>query len=434
MKLALGPTLVLVALARAAAGEDALGVEDAVAATLAAQPRLRAAQSEVRAAQARAEEAAWNRLGTVETTGLYTPTQRPLQIEYPGIPGLIPPTSFEVKQLDRYALNVSLTQPLFTWGALSGERSAARTDLLASRGSCERTRQQLVLQAEEAFLLAATASAAVGVAEQALEQQRAFLRATRSRMEAGSAARLDVLKAELSLAEAESDLLTTRNRATLARESLVTVTADARFRAAPLREVGEGALEAASEEEVIARALRQRPDLEALRRRGEALDLRAGAVQASSLPALGLRGTFIQQNDEAGRLFARQGQIYLLGLALSWDPAQALRTRPKVAELRALRDSLSESLRAAQDGVALEVRTALATAGEARQRLVVARGALATAEEQARVARLAYAEGTASALEARDAELGLTGARVALLRARLDLAVAQSRLRYAAGE
>ena len=64
----------------------------------------------------------------------------------------------------------------------------------------------------------------------------------------------------------------------------------------------------------------------------------------------------------------------------------------------------------------------------------MAQGALVTAEEQARVARLAYGEGAISALEARDADLGLTGARFALLRARLDLALAQARLRYAMGE
>ena len=60
--------------------------------------------------------------------------------------------------------------------------------------------------------------------------------------------------------------------------------------------------------------------------------------------------------------------------------------------------------------------------------------AVQVAEEQARVARLAYAEGVITSVEAQDAELGLTAARFALLRARLDAATARAELKFAVGE
>ena len=201
-----------------------------------------------------------------------------------------------------------------------------------------------------------------------------------------------------------------------------------------MRDPGEGPPELPAEADSIARALRERPDLASLRSSGEALALRTKALHASTLPSLGLRAALTQQSDDATQVFSRSGQIYQLSLALSWDPTESARSRPKVAELRARQDGLSQTLRAAEDGVALEVRQALSTASDARQQLLVSRTALATAEEQARVARLAYAEGALSALEARDAELGLTSARFALLRARLELALAQARLRCATGE
>jgi outer membrane protein TolC len=60
--------------------------------------------------------------------------------------------------------------------------------------------------------------------------------------------------------------------------------------------------------------------------------------------------------------------------------------------------------------------------------------ALAVAEEQARVSRLAYREGLATASEAQESELALTAARFSLLRARLDLAMARAQLMLAMGE
>jgi outer membrane protein TolC len=418
----------------AAVAPEELAVEDAVAATLAAQPRLRAAEAEVRAAAARATQAAWRHVGTVETIGLYTPAQRPLHIEFPGIPNVLPATSFEVRQLQTYSFTATVTQPLWTWGALSSNRASAQKDLSASRQGFERLRQQLVLEASQAFFVAATAVAAVTVAEEALAQQQAFGRAARSRMEAGTAARLDVLKAELTVSEAESALLAARNRERLAREALVSLSLDGRFRGARLRDVGDTLAELPAEPDVVARALQERPDLESLRRQGEGLGLRVRAVRASSFPALALRASLTQQNEDAARVFAKSGQVYQLSLALSWDASEPLRSRPRVAELRALQDAAAQGIRASEQGIALEVRSALFDAAEARQQVRVAQGALVTADEQARVARLAYGEGAISALEARDADLGLTNARFALLRARLDLAVARARLRYAMGE
>ena len=422
--------------AEASAADPAaeLSVEDAVAATLAAQPRLRAAEDEVKAAAARADQAAWKRVGAVETVGLVTPAQRPLRIDFPGIPNVLPETSFEVKQLQTYALSATLTQPLFTWGALASNQASARKELAASRESRERLRQQLVLEASQGFFVTAAAVAGVRVAEEALAQQQAFAKATRSRMEAGTAARLDVLKAELTVSEAESTLLSARNREKLAREALVSLALDERFRAAKLRYAGETPDQLPAEPAAVARALAARPDLESLRRQAEGLGLRGRAVRGAALPALALRASLTQQNDDVARVFAKSGQVYQLSLALSWDATEPLRSRSRVAELQALQDVVVQGIRATEEGIGLQVRTALLDASEARQQVLVAQGALGTAEEQARVARLAYGEGEISALEARDADLGLTSARFALLRARLDLALAQARLRFAMGE
>jgi outer membrane protein len=437
-RIRLGLTLLvsfLAAVAWAQAGQQAeLGPQDAVAAAVANQPQLKAAASRSEAAAARVEQLNWNRLGHLETVLLYTPAQRPLSVDFPGIPPYVPPSTFEVRQLDTYALSATLTQPLWTWGALAGERAAARSQELASRQSLARVRQQITFEARRAFYRAAAAVAAVGVSEQALAQQQAFLEAARSRERAGAAPRLDALKAELALTRAESTLGEVRNAERIAREALVTATTDSRFRTANLRVAGDPPASPLTEEEAVARALAQRPDLMALDRQADALALGAKATVASARPSLSFRATITQQNDAAGELFKKDSQLYQANLVVAWDGVEAVRSRPKAEELRANERSVRETRRGTEDAVALEVRAALLSAREADDRVRVESRALAVAEEQARGSRLADREGLATASEAQESELALTAARFGRLRARLDLAMAHAQLALALGE
>lgn len=416
------------------AQEGPLTLRDAVAAALQEQPALKAAEASAEAARHRADQASLDRIGKLDTSYLYTPRQKNLEVAFPGIPPLIPATSFEVKQLQEHAFTASFTQPLWTWGALAKKAKAADREAQAARRSFDRARQQTVFEASKAFLQAAQAQEGARVSAQALEQQRAFLRVAKSRVEAGAAPRLDQLKAELAVARAESDLLEARNKARLAREALAAVTLDPRFRTAPLAMAQEAGAALPGEEESVALALRQRPDLMALAKAGEAFGLGSEAASAAGRPALAFRTSLTQQNDSAGRMWNGGSRLYQAGLALTWEGFSPLRASARAAELRASATEARHRLRAAEEGVSLEVRSALSSAREARERAEVQRRALGVAEEQARIARLAYREGVITSVEAEDAELALTSARFNLTRADMDAALSQAQLAFALGE
>lgn len=413
------------------AQEPPLTVSDAVASALAQAPALKASESQAEAARAREAQAGWRRAGSLETSALYTPKQKPLKV---GIPSFFPgmePMDMEIRQLQKYAVTGTYTLPLWTWGALSGAHRAAGQESEAARRTALRSRSQAAHDARAAFHQAEAALAGVDVAEAALAQQRAFLAVAQSRVKAGAAPRLDALKAELAVARAESDLLETRNRAALAREALVAVTLDPRFRTAPLRSEEEALLEAPEEAAALARALQSRPDLEATRRQVAALGLGTRAAQAAGLPAVAFRASLTQQNDLPGQIFKGASQLYTVGLALSWDALEPGRARARAAELEAQARALQHALRGQEEGVALEVRSALHRLKEARARMAVQQRAVDVATEQARIARLAYQEGVATSLEAQEAELALTAASFDRLRARTDAALAKAALELA---
>jgi outer membrane protein TolC len=416
------------------AAQEPLTLQDAIASALQEQPRLKAAEEGLRAAEARAAGVALNRLGRLETTYLYTPSQKPLEIQFPGVPPLIPPATFEVKALQKHSFQAAYSQPLWTWGALGKQTSAARLERDATRSGLDRTRQQTAFEAAKAFLTAAQAQEAVAVARQALDQQRAFIKVAKSRFEAGAAPRLDLLKAELAVARAESDLLQTRNKAQLAREALASITYDRRFRDHPLANATLDEAELPSEEGAVARALSQRPDLKSMDHQASAAKLGSQAASASRLPSLAVRGSITQQHDEFSRSFNKSSQLYQAGLAVSWEGFSPLRSKVKSAELLAQSKALEHGMRALEGAVALEVRSALLNAREARERSLVEGRAVLVAEEQARVARLAYQEGVLTSVEAQEAELALTGARFKRIWANLDAAMAHESLRFAMGE
>ncbi len=421
-------------LAATALGQEVpLSQADAVDAALSAHPSLRAARARLDAAAAREEQARLGRLGSLATSVAWTPLQRGMRIDVPGFGGT-EPESFEVRQTERLALGVSLSQPLWTWGALSGQLRAAREEREAIRLESDRSREQLVFDVTRAFATAVAAGEAEEVARRDRAQREELLRVARSRVEAASAAPLDALQAEVALAEAEAVLLQAANRRRLAREALVTLTIDTRFRTALLAPPPDADGPLPAEDEAIATARAARSDLAALRAQVGSLGAGAAASHASGKPALVLQATLTQQHESATRLLATEGRLYQVGLAVSWDPVGRAKARARARELESLAGAQRAALAAAEQNAELEVREALATAAEALERVRVERRAVALAGEQVRIALLAYAEGLITQVEARQAQLALTSAGLGLSRAKLDAVVARAALRLALGE
>lgn len=416
------------------AQESPLTVDDAVRSALDRQPRLKAAADNRDAADARSSQAQFDRVGKLEANLLYTPWQKPLEVTFPGVPPFIPPANFEIKTLQTWSLQGAWTQPLWTWGALEKKASSAKEEVAAADFQLTRTRQQTVFEATKAFLQAAEAEEGVKVAQQALEQQQEFLRVASARVRAGGAAKLDELKAELGVSQAQSQLLESRNAAKLAREALVTTTLDPRFRSQSLSLPEKGTAVFPEEDPAIKRALDQRPDLKGLRKQAAALDLGSRAAKGSGLPSLSFRASVVQQNENLGSIWKKEGQQYNAGFVLSWESFSPFRSRAKAAELHANAKAVTHQAEAAEENVALEVRSALQSLHEAWERLEVQEHAVTVAEEQARIARLAYREGVIASVDLQQAELGLSDARFRRLKAGLDAALAQASLHFALGD
>jgi len=145
-------------------------------------------------------------------------------------------------------------------------------------------------------------------------------------------------------------------------------------------------------------------------------------------------GNLSQQKDTLNGVFQNENRTYLVGVALRWEALGSQRARARGAEREAQARQRLSQVQGLEARIALEVRTALYRVEDAQAQVALAATALRQAEEQVRVARLAYREGVSTAVEAQDAELALTRARTQALNAGLDRELALARLNLALGK
>lgn len=251
---------------------------------------------------------------------------------------------------------------------------------------------------------------------------RDFLTRTQARFNAGTVARLDVVNAQVAVAQAENDMIANGRDIANARASLnrllgrplgaTVLTADSLALPPPLPDVAT----------LEATAMTHRPELASLRAQQQGARATTSLAREFWLPDFTLG---ISKDDFAGPVPGA------LTTALSF-PIPILywnHTRGEIAEDRFREDELDATYQDTRAAVGQDVRVTYATAATALQQAVFLRDQLLPATRQAyRIAAASYALGGSSDLEVNaarvaliDAESQFTDALAAASSARSDL-------------
>lgn len=411
-----------------AQSQSPLSLDEALASAERHHPSLAASQGARDAGQARFDQARLDRLGRVDASVAWNPNVQNPTFPIPGGPSLTLPL------VGTHTFGVQIDQPLWTWNRLRGRQIAAGREVESLDSRMGRVRQTMRASVRSAYLQVLQCEAAEGVAQEALKQQQAFLGMAQARVRAGSAPRLDVLKAELAVSAAETEAVARRTQVRAARAALVLATGDEALRRQPLAPWTSPTIPLQEEDFHMARALAQRLDLRALDQQIQATALEASAWRSSGLPSLHLVGSLSQQSAPLGGWMGGRSRATHLGVAVRWEGFALPRSRARAAEREAQGREQAAHRRQLQDQVRSEVRNACLGLEDAQAQCALAETALRQAEEQARVARLAYTAGVVTAVEAQDAELALTRARHQKLHAALSRDLAWVALTHAVGE
>jgi outer membrane protein TolC len=434
--LALGLGAALAA-APAAAAEVPLTLAEALLLAEKANPELQAGAARVEAQRARTESVErmrWPRLGVQMA---WSRTDLPAGVFASKLnSGEFTQDDFATSSLNdpsglsHLGTSLSLEVPVDVFGKVGTMATAmAAYGDAASAGTRDAT-QEIRMRVVEVYRQAEMAGRAVEVTERVVGVAKAREAEIQARVETGGALQADLLRAKARRREREADLAERRSQRRMAQAGLARLLGapsgvdyaptDAPPAVAPL----EG-----DEAAWVERALRQRPVVEAARRRTDAAAALAKSERSGILPDVGVFGQLwdnrIQVDD--GK------QSWAFGVGLKWspfDPARAKREAAATAEQRAA----ELEARAAADQVRLEVAMAYRRAVSARERHAAASGGAEEGREAFRVVQERRKAGLSTLTDELETETAALGAALQEIGAAAEVAIADAALRRAAGE
>lgn len=412
--------------------------EEAVALGLAHSRTLDAASQQVIEAEARYREARTMRLPVLAAQGSYlrlSPNVPGFEVALPTAPPGSGPVTIVPPIHNRYNVQLSIQQPLFTGGRIrnSVEVAAAQADVATAER--DRTQADLALEIEQAYWTYYEALAVEDVVRNAVAQVEAHLEHVRNYRRTGLATDSDVLAVEARLADVRLRHVEAANGARLARLNLNHLTG------LPLgtdvRPVAGVQVEpvAAGVDVLVAQALAERPELAALGRQVDALDAGVRVARAAYLPQVALSGNYRYANPNPYFLPPedRFAGTWDVGVVLSMDLWNWGRTGAQTQQAQARRRQAEDRLEALRDLVRLDVHRRYLDVQRAQESVAVARQAVAAADEAYRVVQERYAQGLALNTDVLDAEAAQREARLRAEQATADYALARAALRHATG-
>lgn len=329
------------------------------------------------------------------------------------------------------ALDLTLSQPLYTWGKLSAAIRAAEIGLSTADEELRRANQNLVRDVAVAFWDLVLAKELHAVAADDLEMKRRHADEAHRRFRGGVATEYDTLAADVALANARPEVIRSENRIRIARERLRTLLCiDAEVDVT-------GTLEVLPEPPptigmVRETAFARRPDLRFQERRTGVFRELLTIASAEGKPRLDLKGSAGLHRFDSGGADG-SGPAWNVGLFFTFPffdgfRGDGLRMQAD-ADLR--REEIG--LERLKDAVTLQLEEALSSLREATELLKAVETTVERARRLVSMAEKGYELGVKTRIEVEDAQSNLLRARTAELEARRNWRVARIMLDWSMG-
>jgi outer membrane protein TolC len=326
-------------------------------------------------------------------------------------PGAIPP-------FDRTLVQAQIQA---SWTLLSGGRRiaqirGARAQAEGAEATLEEARQALVAQVVATYLDVVAEKEILAAHRHRVTALEVELSRVTKLLEQGRAARVERLRAEAALADAEAEAIRSSSALSIAEEDLarLLLTDVERTRASALRDVALADTLVPEREGLLARALERSPAIRRAHSREAAA--RSGRMLARSArwPDLRLAGTHTGYGDGEGIDTGEWSASLQTGVTL-WSGGAV---KKGIERSDAIHRAALEQVRLTETEIGGAVDRGRAQAIEAAARVRSLSKALAAREEVVRIERLLLEAGTGTQSEYLDAEADLLSARANLIEAR----------------
>jgi outer membrane protein TolC len=410
-----------------------LTLEKCIDLALSQNPFYLASQERTDAAQARVRQAAAQFFPSLTAQGLQNLDEKVFVLEFPSfIPGGRP-QRVAIDFTKDYQFSLNFTLPLYTGGRLTSGYRSAKLNYLSSQESSRQTTNETVFNVKRGYYNYLLAKQLVGVTEEALNLAEKTLQNVKNMYEVGMASRLDLLRAEVRLANLKPPLIQARNNVAVAELSLKTLLGlDV---AQPVEVTGEMIYTPVdiNLEENLAKAVLNRPELGQLQYQRQMAGEMIKIARADYLPTIALSGNYNTWADRFAFGKNNWQNFYAFNLILSIPLFNGLQTPAKVAESQALIREIDFTEKGLVNNIKFEVQAAYLTLNNAQEALLSQEKNIDAARESVRVAELNYGEGLITITDLGAAQVALSEARINYLRAIYEYTVSLAQLEKAVG-
>ncbi len=333
----------------------------------------------------------------------------------------------------------SLASKWVAWdfGKTTANMDAAEANAQVAEQDLRAARVQLWSALAQGWVGVMAADAALGVYEATLTQLQRQRDAVKQQVELRARPELDLFKAEADVAGAQGDVLRAEELARSQRLALAVAVAEPHIPPGPLaapafdmQAVDASALDDdARLDQLVALAVENRPEFASIRARMQALTLLERAAERAIRPNVYVSGQAGAGGPQVSGLAFNYGVTVGLAFPLStvWtQPSVIADTGAQIRALAASQDAQILTLRG-------QINQAITSLVQARKRIPVAAAQASYGEKARDAATLRYKAGAGLWLDIADAESTLLKARLAVVRAELDVQAAVAQLAYALG-
>ncbi len=398
-------------------------LEECVEIALARHPRLASADADVEAGRERVRQERAGYLPQV-SAGASRERRKRGAVQATGLPGQ------SASQRFGYTTSgVSLTQVLFDFGRNLDAIQAARARRDSLEADADAARDAVVRDVKQGYFDLLASRRLRGVAEEVLRSNQSQLEQARGRYEVGFAAKLDVTRSEVLVANAELDVLTARNNVLVAEQTL----RNAMGLREPLDFDPADVLEAPpleiSEERALTIAQAKRPELLAVRAARRAAEEDASSRWKEHLPDFSAGVDYDWSGSDSPL-----AESYQVGAFVTIPIFSGGLIDARVGEARALALALGFDEEALGLDVALEVRRAVLELARARQSIGVAERGQRQARENLELAEGRYRTGAGNVIELADAQAQRASGEAEYVRSLYAYRIAVAELERAVGQ
>jgi outer membrane protein TolC len=307
---------------------------------------------------------------------------------------------------------------IFDFGGRSGAIDAAKANLLGANFAFNDTHRKIIFQVTTAYYQLLNEMGQEAAADASLKNARAVQEDAEDRLTNGLATKPDVLEATAATAQAEYDLQAVVGAEEIARGNLATVLElppETHIQVEDTNDLPPPPDLMEPEDQAVARAFQQRPDLKEQVARLRAARAEIKQARSAYFPTLGFSGDggTVRQYGQQDLLAPAytSGEVWNVSLQLKWNLFDGGRREHQIAEAKAETAETQASINSLQDEIANEVWTAYSNVKTAQRQRQAAMALLASADQSYAAALESYKDGVRNLLDVVSSQKALAQAR-----------------------